>query len=57
MYYDGSTTIMWSFNAVVNDFPLPCRRVKSQLDKYSWSDLCLVSKVLQLSYDVKQNLR
>jgi len=30
MHCDGSITIMWSLNVFINDFPLPCRRVKNQ---------------------------
>jgi len=30
MYSDGSITIMWSLNVFINDFPLPCWRVKNQ---------------------------
>jgi len=30
MYYDGSITVMWNLNVFINDFPLPCRRVKIQ---------------------------
>jgi len=30
MYCDGSITIMWSLKVFINDFPLPCRRVKNQ---------------------------
>jgi len=30
MYCNGSITIMWSLNIFINDFPLPCRRVKIQ---------------------------
>jgi len=31
MYCDGSITIMWSRNVFINDFTLPCRRVKKVL--------------------------
>jgi len=30
MYSDGSITIMWSLNVFIDDFPLPCLRVKNQ---------------------------
>jgi len=30
MYCDASITIMWSLNVSINDFPLPCRRVKNR---------------------------
>jgi len=30
MYYDGSSTIMWSLHVFIKDFPLPCLRVETQ---------------------------
>jgi len=51
MYFDGSITIMWSLNIFINDFPLPCRRVKISLFKILDSDLLFISSVFQLSSD------
>jgi len=45
MYCDGSTTVMWSLNVFINDFPLPCRRVKNQ----SFQDIRLRPAVHKLS--------
>jgi len=45
MYCDGSITIMWSLNVFINDFPLPCRRVKNQ----SFQDVRLRPAVHKLS--------
>jgi len=45
MYCDGSITAMWSFNIFINDFPLPCRRVKNQYFK----DIRLLLVVHKLS--------
>jgi len=30
MRFDGSITIMWSLNVFINDFALPCWRVKKK---------------------------
>jgi len=38
-------TIMWSLNVFINDFPLPCRRVKYQ----SFRDIRLRPTVHKLS--------
>jgi len=45
MYCDGSITVMWSLNVFINDFPLPCRRVKNQY----FQDIRLRRSVLKLS--------
>jgi len=29
MYCDGSITVMWALNVFIDDFPLPCLRVKN----------------------------
>jgi len=45
MHCDSSMTMMWSLNVFINDFPLPCRRVKNQ----SFQDIRLRPAVNKLS--------
>ena len=52
LYCDGSITIMWSFDNFLNDFYLPCRRIKISLVKTLDPDLLFISSVFQLSSDV-----
>jgi len=52
MYRDGSIAIMWSLYVSINDFPLPCCRVKNQSFQDIRLDLLFIRSVFQLSSDV-----
>ena len=52
VYCGGSITIMWSLNIFINDFYLPCRRVKISFVKTLDFDLLFISSVFQLSSDI-----
>jgi len=52
LYCDGSITIMWSLNVLINDITKPCRQVKKQFCQVIRVRPIHNLKELQLSSDV-----
>ena len=49
MYCDLSITTAWNYNIFINDFPLPCRRVKNQSCQVIRVRSAQIPSVFQLS--------